>query len=227
VSVKLRLASVVAALLLPIVVLAVWVRATHSQVAPVEQIDLPRQVGPWVVVADEEFSADVVERAGVDSYLLRTYEAPGRVPIWLYVGVYAAFRSSGGKYHDPETCYPVSGWEVLDYRALALDLSGAETLHAQGMKLEKEGRRRLVNYWFQPAGRWPRVRAAEELARVLDAMRGSPQYAFVRLSSPMGAGSEEDASRDLAEFAAAIAGAVRTAVDELRVADEDVIPAAM
>jgi hypothetical protein len=46
--------------------------------------------------------------------------------------------------------------------------------------------------------------------RIVDAVLGRPQYAFVRLSAPRDAGP--DAARDLAEFAKRIAWPVRVAV---------------
>jgi EpsI family protein len=214
---RMRLLATTLMLLVPFGALVVWLRATYAEPGPLAPLDLPHRVGPWVAGPDESFSDDVVSRAGVDTYLLRPYHAPGRTSIWLYVGMYAALRGSGGKYHNPEGCYPRSGWEILDYQTLALDLDlDGQMLHAQEMKLEQEGHRRLVHYWFQPAERWPKTRSAEEIARVFDAMKGSPQYAFVRLSGPLTRGGEEQASRDLAEFASAIAQPVRHAVDNLR-----------
>jgi hypothetical protein len=67
-----------------------------------------------------------------------------------------------------------------------------------------------VLYWFQPAGRWPLGAALEQLARVLDALAGRPQYAFVRLSAP--ADARFDGAGDLAEFAARVARPIRAAL---------------
>ncbi|MEE8581436.1 MAG: exosortase C-terminal domain/associated protein EpsI, partial [Myxococcota bacterium] len=159
-SVKLRLSAVAIALLLPGLVLASWLRATGGPIGPLPPPELPRQVGPWIATADDEFGPRTVARLGVDAYLLRRYEAPARSPIWLYVGLYAAFRGLGGKYHDPEDCYPAQGWEIVDYRAFEVGLEGSGTLHSQVMQAQRGPQREVVLYWFQPAGRWPAVRAA-------------------------------------------------------------------
>ena len=49
-------------------------------------------------------------------------------------------------------------------------------------------------------------------SRVFDALRGSPQYAFVRLSTPMHA---DGSAPDLAEFAALIARPIRSSVEDM------------
>ena len=51
----------------------------------------------------------------------------------------------------------------------------------------------------------------EQFMRVLDAVSGRPQYAFVRLSGPTDSGTA--AKRDLAEFAERIALPIRVFVD--------------
>ena len=70
-----------------------------------------------------------------------------------------------------------------------------------------------VVYVSATPGPYERERSAavvEQLMRIVDAVVGRPQYAFVRLSAPRDAGP--DAARDLAEFAKRIAWPVRVAV---------------
>ena len=81
-SVRRRLVAVTIALLLPVLALTSWLRATGDPIGAVPPPDLPRQVGPWVGTVEDEFSPELVARIGVDAYLLRRYEAPGRAPIW-------------------------------------------------------------------------------------------------------------------------------------------------
>ena len=148
-----------------------------------------------------------------DAYLMRRYEAPGRTPIWIYVGVYAGRAGYGKGAHDPEVCYPAQGWEIQHSRLLDVPVSDSGTLRTKLLDVHLETRSEAVLYWFQPAKRWPGRLALEELLRVFDAIAGRPQYAFVRLSGP--SDISPTAATDLAEFAAEIAPAIRTAVEEI------------
>ncbi|MBW2359369.1 MAG: EpsI family protein [Deltaproteobacteria bacterium] len=209
--VKRRLLAVAIALVVPGIAFASWMLQTYQPPGPVTTIEVPDEVGPWRGVQDDVFSPEVVSRLGMDSYRLRQYAAPQQATIWLYVGMYGALRAGGGKYHDPAGCFPAQGWEVMDYQQLEIDMIGSGTLHSQIMEVQRGSERQSVLYWFQPFGRWPADRSAAELLRVFDAIRGSPEYAFVRLSAPAGPTSE----RNLVEFAAEIAPTVRAAVESV------------
>ena len=84
------------------------------------------------------------------------------------------------------------------------------SLNARSLDAQKTGRLEAVLYWFQPATRWPTHPVPEQLLRAVDAVTGSPQFAFVRLSAPSDGG--QTAKRDLAEFAEKIAPQVRQAL---------------
>ena len=212
-TVKLRLAAVALTLLIPALVVGRWTLATGATARPVAPPPLPRQVGPWTLSAAQEFEAEVLSVIEPDAYLMRLYEAPQRSPIWLYVGLYAGRAGYGKGAHDPEACYPAHGWEVLGSRSIELPLADARSLRSRLLDFHKENLKEVVLYWFQPAGRWPTRAAAEELLRIFDAAAGRPQYAFVRLSAA--SDGNPGVSRDLAEFAAEIAPAVRTAVERI------------
>jgi EpsI family protein len=215
--VRVRLAAVLVALLLPALVLARWTLAAGKPVDLARTPPLPDRVGPWTATQERALEADVLAMIDPDAYRVRLYEAEGRTPIWLYVGVYAGRAGSGKGAHEPEVCYPAQGWEVLRSRPAALRLRDGDTLHAQELAFHRGQARQAVLYWFQPAARWPTASAAEELLRVLDAVAGRPQYAFVRLSAP--SDESPDAGRDLAEFAVGIAPAVRELTERLSVRD--------
>jgi EpsI family protein len=150
-----------------------------------------------------------------DTYVLRYYEAEGRTPIWLYVGLYAGRAGSGKGAHHPEACYPAHGWEILHSRAAALPLGDGETLHAQQLEFHQGNAREAVIYWFQPHGRWPSGAAAEQLLRIVDSFAGHSQYAFVRLSARID-GEPGAAARDIEAFASQVAPHIRRAVEQVR-----------
>ncbi|MBW2665972.1 MAG: EpsI family protein, partial [Deltaproteobacteria bacterium] len=172
---------------------------------------LPRDVGPWHATEQQRLADGVIAAIKPDSHLMQLYEAPGRTPIWLYIGVYAGRGSYGKAAHDPEVCYPAQGWDVLRSESLGVPLGDSEVLHAKHFEARRDSVTEAVIYWFQPAMRWPESDLRERFLRVLDAVNGRPQYAFVRLSGLTDGGTAT--KRDLIEFAAGIALSVRTVVD--------------
>ena len=214
-SAKLRLGAVAAALLVPGCLLAAWVSASSVERGPLPPASLPRQVGPWIAAEDRRLEAEILEMIEPDAHLLRLYEAPGRSPIWIYLGLYASRGSYKKAAHDPEVCYPAQGWEVLGSRSVAIDLGdpGAQVLRAKLLDAHRGLETEAVLYWFQPARRWPASGAVEEILRVADALNGTSQYAFVRLSAASGGGPS--AAHDLLEFARLLAPSVRTRVESL------------
>ncbi len=211
--VRLHLVAVVLALLVPALVLAGWTLAPGAPGEPISPPSLPSRVGEWTATSEQTLDAEVLAQIEPDAYLARRYEAPARTPVWIYIGVYAGRAGSGKSAHHPEVCYPSQGWEVLKSQALALPLGGAQELRAQHLSFHRGGAREAVLYWFQPAERWPLDAGAEELRRMLDAVAGRPQYAFVRLSAP--SDGSPVAAADLAEFAVGIAPAIRGVVERV------------
>lgn len=211
-----RLAGLCVALLAPALLLGRWLSAAGE---PLEMPGplLPSAVGGWTATRDETLAGDVLEMIEPDAYLMRLYEAEGRTPVWVYVGFYTGRAGSGKSAHVPEACYPAQGWEILGSRELRLGLDGGEVLVAHMLDFHRHADREAVLYWFQPARRWPTGGAGEQLLHVLDAMRGQPQYAFVRISGPAPPEAGADAAeRDLEDFAARLAPEVRRLVESLR-----------
>ena len=113
--------------------------------------------------------------------------------------------------HDPAVCYPAQGWEIVGKGESELLMPDGGTLTASLFRAFKDGRYERVLYWFQPVGRWPDSPFPEAFRRVLDSVRGQPQYAFVRLSTAeLGEGDPEHRIR---EFARLIVPAVRLALE--------------
>jgi EpsI family protein len=217
-SARIRLAGVAVALLLPALVLGRWLLATSASTLLVPTPSLPHQIGPWHATAEEGLEAEILALIEPDAYLMRRYEAAGRTPIWLYVGVYVGRAGYGKGAHDPEVCYPAQGWEILQSELFDVPLVDGDTLTTRHLEAHQGLAKESVLHWFQPAKRWPAQATAEQLLRVLDAARGRPQYAFVRLSGPTDGGPT--AVQDLAEFAGEVAASVRAVVDEAGSAGE-------
>jgi EpsI family protein len=207
--------AVAVALLLPGWLLAAWVRAGTLERGSLPPASLPRQLGPWTATEEGRLEPKILDMIAPDAHLLRLYEAPGRSPVWIYLGLYASRGSYKKAAHDPEICYPAQGWEVLRSSTVGIEVSGADApaLRAKLLDAHRGLEREAVIYWFQPAGRWPASGALEEILRLADAVRATPQYGFVRLSAPTE--NRPEAAQDLLEFAGLLAPSVRGAVETL------------
>ena len=210
-SSRLLLIATLAALLLPGALLARWMLVTDTPAQFLEVPDLPDEIGPWRVTDQRRLEADVLAIIEPDTYLMQQYTAPGRTAIWIYLGVYAGRAGYGKSAHEPEVCYPAQGWEILRSESFDVPLADSETLRTKRLEAHLGPLKEAVLYWFQPAARWPAPEAGEELLRVVDAVNGRPQYAFVRLSGP--SDGSDAAARDLAEFAALVAFPIRAYVE--------------
>jgi EpsI family protein len=209
------LAAVAVGLLLPGAYLNGWLpRGSAPAGAP--RFTVPARVGAWTAVSEERLDARSQSFLDPSAYALRSYEAPGRTPIHVYVGFYAGRASSAKNAHNPEICYPSSGWEPMETRSLELQASrgdASDSFRATLLDMRRGVLNELVLYWFQPAERWPHGRIVEELLYVYDAMAGRPQYAFVRLVGQVLPGSDRPGIvADLREFAGELAWPVRDAL---------------
>ena len=209
-----RFTRVLLALLLPLALLVHWNSTQGVEPFGLTAPTVPGRVGHWEVVAEERLDAEVLRVISPDGYLLRRYEGPGGAPIWLYVGIYAGAGNSRSA-HDPETCYPAQGWEIVESEVVSVQLpGGSERLEARLLRAHKEALHEEVLYWFQAAHRWPRRPAIEQLLRIRDAAYGQPQYAFVRLSAATAPGMTLEPG--LIAFAGHVAPAIRRSVEQVR-----------
>lgn len=211
-SVRGRLAGVALALLLPALLLVAWsfVDGPSMRIPPSA---IPSQVGPWSGSVEGHLEDRILAELAPSAYVARLYEAPGRLPVGLYVGFYSGRVGHSKAPHDPEVCFPSAGWETLATRSVEVPVSEGGSLLARLLEVHRQNERQLVLYWFQPAARWPRGAVAEELLFALDAFAGRPQYAFVRLVvSVPEAGADAAALHDLMAFASEVAWPVRTVV---------------
>lgn len=213
--VEVRLAAVLIALLIPAAILGSWrFGAASSPSAAQRSIAIPDRVGSWAATDEAELDPESLALIAPDTYAFRLYEAPGRPPIWLYVGLYLGRAGHGKGAHDPEICYPAQGWEIIRTERRRLDLGNADALSASALTVELQGVRTAVLHWFQPAGRWPRGNTSEQILRLWDAVTNRPQYAFVRLSAVHAQGRSGEEEREaLREFGARIAPAIRAEVE--------------
>jgi EpsI family protein len=222
---QLRLAAVAVVLLVPGAYLNGWL--TFGEAAPASlDFGVPARVGAWTAASEDRLDARSESILEPSAYVLRRYEASGRNPVYLYVAFYSDRAGSAKGAHDPEICYPSSGWDRVGAESLELPAfassggeapasgrAASETFRAKLLDMRRGRAQELVLYWFQPAERWPGNEVLEELIYVFDAVAGRPQYAFVRLVGSVA--SEEELPRvrsDLESFASQLAWPVRSAL---------------
>lgn len=79
---------------------------------------LPGRVGSYVHQRDLPLGTNVLQAAGVDSYVYREYVDPGAGrSVQVYVGYWG--RTNVGMGHGPDVCFPAVGWHA----------DGAPSLH--------------------------------------------------------------------------------------------------
>ena len=204
------LASAVA-IVIPTLMITGW---SSQPAKPLSENALDRvegAVGKWRPGQNLYLPDEVVSQIEPDSYVLREFDAPGAPGILMYAGLYAGRAGYGKGAHDPEVCYPAHGWEILGSSSEVVILPGGERFAATRLNVHKGSEKRSVLYWFQPADRWTRGTIVEEALRIVDAVRGRPQYAFVRISAA--ASSSQHPKDPLVEFARIVAPAIRQSVD--------------
>ncbi len=168
-----------------------------------------------LVSSDIEVSDAELTTAGVTSYLMRAYHAPGASPaeaaFTLYVGYYDQ-QMQGKTIHSPKNCLPGAGWEALQSERVVITTPAGEQFIANRYLLQREEQRALVLYWYQGRGR---IEANEYLVKANllrdAALRGRSEEALVRIVVPVtttfedaSAVAEHAAGRSLAGVRAAL-----------------------
>jgi EpsI family protein len=167
---------------------------------------VPAQLGEYSG-RDLEISASEREVAGMDSYVLRSFEKEGSTAFTVYVGYYESQRT-GRTIHSPRNCLPGAGWEPLTLGTAEISTRTGSAVVNRYI-IQRSAQRALVLYWYQGRGR---VEASEYRVKfdlLRDAsLKGRSEEALARIVVPIH--ESEDAAFALA---ARIAGTIIPAVD--------------
>lgn len=205
-------------LALVVALIVVAAVAWSFELRPPLRVDAAK-LGAFPKGLDEWEAYDVPLESGVESMLRadinlqRVYLHPLGDLVWLYVGYYSTDRG-GAPEHTPETCYPSSGWRIVEQRRVAIDENRA--LRANEFVVEKAGERRLVHFWYRS------YRTASVLGLfglgvdhfVGRIEAGRADGALVRISTPLDADDEITARSRLFEFARSLENQLATAWPE-------------
>jgi len=165
---------------------------------------VPDRLGEWNGT-ELTFEDAVVEELRADDTLIRRYER-GEEVVWLCI-VYHQNRRYGA--HDPRLCYESQGYLIERERDGRIEGGAEAGVPARWFVAERPRSPRLVAYWWSTAG----LETTDPWAfRRQMALRGALDNrswgAFVRIETPIVGGDETAAARTLADFGAAVSGAL-------------------
>jgi len=183
-----------------VVAAAVCLRAsTAEEPVPLRQplANMPRTLGDWTAISQQEFDAATVAVLRADDYVSRTYVGDGREAD-LYVGYYETQRQ-GDTIHSPMNCLPAAGWQLLTIDRRAID-AGGRSMVVNRDTIQKGLDTRVVLYWYQSHGRTIASEYWTKIYLVLDGLRlHRTDGAIVRVITPIRE-SEAGAERSAVDF---------------------------
>jgi EpsI family protein len=153
--------------------------------------ELPFSLGEWQGT-DIPLTAHILEAAGVDDYLNRSYADQDGNSVEVYVGYYSSQRS-GDLIHSPRNCLPAAGWESVHKGRLSVPLPAHAPIVVNDFRIAKGRYQDVVLYWYQGRGRAIADEYQAKLWMIADAaMRRRNDGSLVRIVVPV-QGSESTA----------------------------------
>jgi EpsI family protein len=184
---------------------------SRAEAIPVKKplAELPRQVAEWQAVQEFSIDKETQEVLKADETLSRTYAAPGRLAVHLWVAYFNSQRS-GQAPHSPKNCLPGNGWVPSINDIIHVPVEGRDPIEVNRYIIARGDTKSLVLYWYQSRDR---VVASEYKAKfyvVADAMRyNRTDTALIRVMVPFPDNNEDAANRIAVEFIRKIFGPVR------------------
>ncbi len=117
------------------------------------QLDnFPQKIGDFKRVGEQSFSAEVLNVAGVDKYIMWQYQDKTGYTLGLYIGYYRD-QTEGSIIHSPKHCMPGSGWEPSLTKEVSITADNGKTYTINRMVLQKGMDKQIAHYWYQGRGR--------------------------------------------------------------------------
>jgi len=175
---------------------------SHGDAIPLAKplAEFPVAIGSWHG-QDVPIDPSLLEAAGVDEYLNRTYQdRTAGFPIFLYVGYYRT-QQTGEEIHSPKNCLPGAGWQPESKTILQLPVPEGGTAPVNLYVVQKGLDRDLVVYWYESHARIVASEYWAKLYLVLDTIRyRRTEAALVRVVAPLGK-DEQNAYQRITAFA--------------------------
>lgn len=171
-----------------------------APVAPPHLSSLPRTIGAWHSVGDDELSPEVLGVLRADQLLARNYEVMPGTKVQLFIAYYRTQRA-GERMHSPRNCLPGSGWEPVLATLATADIEG-KPVAVNRYEVEKSGQKMVVLYWYQSQNRFIANEYSGRAQLIWGAFRrGVRDGALIRVSMKLRPGTDADeASRSLLQF---------------------------
>jgi EpsI family protein len=148
----------------------------------------PMQIAEWRGVPAAPFTKEILDVLRVDDYITRTYFAPDRSVVGLYVGYWKTQRQ-GDTIHSPLNCLPGAGWEPTSHATIRFASAGDSAERDQTINryvIQKGIDRQLVIYWYQSHGRMVASEYWSKFYLIADAVRlNRTDGAIVRVIAAM------------------------------------------
>jgi EpsI family protein len=183
-------------------VTAIFVRVAaerrDSQVRLPDWNTVANEFGGWLgadAMFDPLYGEDPAETS-----LLKVYHRERDETVFVYIGFYGNLARIL-EMHTPERCYSGQGWRILSASDLPAGMFRGKPIPAKEMLVEKQGKRRLVQWWYM-AGPRPfnnRIRYVYAML-AMSTLTSRTDGALVRFDTPVESGQEAAASRRIEEF---------------------------
>lgn len=184
-----------------------WPERSQSKARQSLLEGIPKVVGEWKTTKEHLIPEGQLRSLGAAEYVLRTYSR-GKDSVLLY----AAFFTSkhGTLTHNPEKCYPATGYTITQKSIIEVSDPGGGTFRAVSVVPVRDFDRSAVLYWFQEgdeviADKWKHV--ARVLTRTL--VYNRTESLMVRLSTDC---PTEDRVAERTGLLKDFAGLVRTEI---------------
>ena len=158
----------------------------------IEAVPLPadignfsKQVGSFSMTGSSEFSEEIVQELGVDSYINRDYRDNDGYQLSLYLGYYEEQRE-GSMIHSPKNCMPGSGWNPVESSVIPISVSDSNKTYKVNRMLFQKGMDKLImHYWYQGRNRIVANEYIDRFFLILDSiLRHRSEGALVRVIGP-------------------------------------------
>jgi EpsI family protein len=150
-----------------------WAIARGRQtIAPPALAAFPAKVGGMVSVAEELTAEERNLEATTGGEIKRRAYSKGVQTVWVALVTTGA---SWRVHHPPEFCYAAQGWTVLDNRLR--QARGSESYRE--LLVEKDGDRRVVQYWFTDGQRTTASALSRWLAALESGFQGRRRYPWL------------------------------------------------
>jgi EpsI family protein len=144
----------------------------------------PRDIAGWHGT-DLALSDRIVQAAGVDEYIDRTYSSASGAEVELYIGFYRNQRTDKW-IHSPKNCLPAAGWEPVRSGEMEIRVGSQARIRVNDYLIQNGLDRLQVLYWYQGRGRATANEYKAKLWLMYDAAtRNRTDGALIRVLAPV------------------------------------------